>query len=67
MQLTIYYYLSEVKCTFNLDTEISTVDIIAEKQIARLLWWSTDFKQLQQIIELTVHVTTYCHVALAVH
>jgi len=47
-----------------LDAEVTAVNVVSEKEIASLLWWSTEFKQLHEVIELSVDVTTHCNVVL---
>ena len=48
--------LQSPKVKDDLDTEIASVHIIAEKQISRLIRWPAHFEQLDQVVELAVNV-----------
>ena len=43
-----------------LDTEVPTVNIVAQKQVACLCWVPTDFEKLHQIVVLAVNITADC-------
>lgn len=47
----------EVEDTF--DTEVATVDIVAQEEVSRLGRVASNFKQLHQIVVLTMHITTH--------
>lgn len=40
-----------------LDTEISTVDVVTQEEVARVCRIATDFEQLHQIVILSVNIT----------
>lgn len=41
-----------------LDTEVTTVDVITQEEVARVCGVTANFKQLHQIVVLTVDITT---------
>lgn len=44
--------------TTYLYTEVSSVNIIAQKEIAGGSGWTTNLEQFHQVVELTMHITT---------
>ena len=43
-----------------LDTEVPTVNIVAQEQVACLCGVSTDFEKLHQVVVLAVNITADC-------
>ena len=50
----------------NLDRKVSPVHVITEEQVSSCGRWSSYFKELHKIIELTVYVSTHSHRSLNV-
>ena len=42
-----------------LNTEVTPIHVIAQEEIARLRRVATDFKQLHEIVVLTMNITAY--------
>lgn len=46
--------------TTYLNTEVSSVYVVAEEEIPRVTGWSPHFKQLHKVKELSMDITAYC-------
>jgi hypothetical protein len=46
------------RCRYSyLNTEVATVYVVAQEEVARLRWVAADFEQLHEIVVLPVNVT----------
>ena len=47
-------------CLSYLNTEVPSIHIVTQEEVACLCWVSTDFEELHQVVVLSVNITAHC-------